>query len=172
METSAELCNVRSKKQTAVIHAMPLSAALSRNAADFLIAEAKSWYPRETGGVLVGQSVGGRLIVERAVGPGPNATHERAFFQRDQEYSEQQVEELYRQSDGRIDYLGEWHSHSRRQGPSRTDIGSMLQINKDASNNCPFPLLIIVMQHRRRWTFIAYFPSESELSQISMEIEE
>lgn len=147
-----------------------IAVTISQEAAAFIVAEAQSWHPKETGGVLVGHFEGDRLNIQHAVGPGPRATHKRAFFQRDQEHSERQVEMIHKQSGGKSDYLGEWHSHSRRQGPSATDISSMLNIRDEASNNCRQPLLVIVMQHRGSWGFSAFVPDGIGLKNLQVEI--
>jgi len=146
------------------------SVILSSQATDGMAAEAGRWHPRESGGVLVGSVADGRVEVKQAVDAGPKATHRPSFFMRDQEYSEQQVNLHYEQSKGRVDYVGEWHSHSRVQGPSKTDITSMLQISKDVSNNIRFPVLIIAMRKRKRWEFKAYTPSQQMLLEIDVEI--
>ena len=149
-----------------------VEVTIGQEAAEFMVQEAKSWHPCETGGVLVGHIHNGNFLVELAVGPGPNAQHKRAFFRRNQEYAERQVEEAFEKSKGRHDYLGEWHSHGRRQGPSTTDIISMMQIRDEVSNNCSRPLLIIVMQHRGSWAFYAYIPDSNALKEIYAEVEE
>ena len=150
---------------------------LSLEAAEAAATEADRWHPRETGGVLVGAIVEGCVRVEQAVGPGPQAVHERNFFLRDQDYAEQQVDLLHERSGGRVDYIGEWHSHSRIQGPSATDITSMLQISRDlsnitsdSSNSMPFPVLVIAMRERRHWVFKAYVPRQGELIEMPAEV--
>ncbi len=114
--------------------------------------------PCETGGVLVGHVDGdGRTVVTAVVGPGPNALHSRNRFQRDGEYTQAEVDRLYHESEGRVDYIGEWHSHPDAGGPSHIDRHAMSWISDDPRYSSREPLLIIMERVRRReWQLRAY----------------
>ena len=106
-------------------------------------------FPHETGGVLVGHVASdGLTIVSAVVGPGPNALHARSRFTRDGEYAQIEVDRIYRESDGRDDYIGEWHSHPDAGGPSFIDRGSMSWISDNPLYGRNEPVLIIVERAR------------------------
>lgn len=134
--------------------------------------ESSAWYPRETGGVVAGYVEGAVAYIRHAVGPGPRAVHRRRSFCRDSEYAEEQVNAIYERSHGLYDYLGEWHSHARTQGPSPIDTGSMLRISRTEEYGRPDPLLIICMCERRKWSFHAYGIVADHLAELSLTVEE
>jgi integrative and conjugative element protein (TIGR02256 family) len=120
--------------------------------------ESERRYPSETGGVLVGHVDGdGRTVVIAVIGPGPNALHSRSRFQRDGDYAQTEVDRLHHASDGRDDYLGEWHSHPDVGGPSYIDGGSMSWISNNPRYRRHEPVLIIMERVRKReWCLRAY----------------
>src|SRR5262249_7828779 len=96
--------NRNSMEQTKVLR-------LSKQAAAFISQQSKASLPNETGGVIVGFVADGEAFVNYAVGPGPKAMHGPTGFTRDGEYSQHWVDIIHKQSGGRCDYIGEWHSH-------------------------------------------------------------
>lgn len=68
-------------------------------------------YPNiETGGQLFGfWTSQGAPVVLYAIGPGPNANHERAFFNQDVQYLDSIGNELVEKY--ALQHIGEWHSH-------------------------------------------------------------
>lgn len=106
--------------------------------------------PLETGGVLVGHTAeDGRVVVTAVVGPGPNARHSRTRFTRDGDYAQAEVDRLHQASEGRDDYVGEWHTHPQAGGPSLTDRGSMAWISVNPKYRREAPVLIIMERVRR-----------------------
>lgn len=66
----------------------------------------------ETGGQLFGfVTEYGAPVVCYAIGPGPRANHQVAFFNQDTEYLQNAYDELNRKYGLR--YIGEWHSHHK-----------------------------------------------------------
>jgi integrative and conjugative element protein (TIGR02256 family) len=81
----------------------------------------------ETGGPLVGY-VGndGALVVADATGPGPRARLEHYSVTIDGKYAQEFCDRVNRESNGHIDYVGDWHKHpgfSLR--PSEHDVDAM-----------------------------------------------
>jgi integrative and conjugative element protein (TIGR02256 family) len=99
--------------------------------------------PKETGGILVGNVVGSVAFIGAVVGPGPRARHGRHSFTRDGDYAQYQLDILSTASNGRWDYLAEWHSHGALAGPSLTDCRSMERISVNPAYKAPQPLLLI-----------------------------
>lgn len=80
----------------------------------------------ETGGELFGfWSAGGIPVVLFAIGPGPNANHQVAFFNQDLEYLKKVGRYLYRKYG--LLHIGEWHSHHQLglAQPSGHDASTM-----------------------------------------------
>ena len=73
-------------------------------------------YPTtETGGILMGYSPDDSqdVVVTHIVGPGPNAIHSKSRFLPDNEFHKQIVRQIYKASDRKYYYLGDWHTHPR-----------------------------------------------------------
>jgi integrative and conjugative element protein (TIGR02256 family) len=65
----------------------------------------------ETGGLLIGYRAGDELVVIDATGPGPNARHRRFSFNPDGCWQRKQLAKIYRDTEGVLTYLGDWHTH-------------------------------------------------------------
>lgn len=81
----------------------------------------------ETGGQLFGYwSEDGVPVVLFAIGPGPKANHQRAFFNQDVDYLLRIGNELNRRFG--LEHIGEWHSHHRLglARPSGHDANTMI----------------------------------------------
>ena len=81
----------------------------------------------ETGGPLVGYvAKDGALVVVDANGPGPKARLERFSVTIDGQHAQEFCDQSSRESDGRIDYVGDWHKHPGFSlSPSGDDIFAM-----------------------------------------------
>lgn len=121
-------------------------------------AEAERGLSNETGGVLVGyREPSGAVIVVHATGPGPKAVHTPIRFQRDGDYAQAEVDRLHAASDGRHDYVGEWHTHPAPIGPSGVDREGMAWISDNPAYGTPEPLLVILQRtHWRGWRPLVY----------------
>lgn len=121
-------------------------------------AESDGGLPNETGGVLVGYAdSAGRTVVTGVVGPGPQALRTPTRFRRDGEHAQAEVDRLHRDSGGRDDYVGEWHSHPASVGPSSVDRGSMAWIGGNERYRREEPVLIIMQRTQARgWLPLAY----------------
>ena len=100
----------------------------------------------ETGGILIGAGpADGTLTVAKASAPGPNARHRRYWFSRDTSFAQDWLDREYSRSDGRHDYIGEWHVHpSLHTPPSAVDRREMWKIARSRRNHVDQPVLIIV----------------------------
>jgi integrative and conjugative element protein (TIGR02256 family) len=107
---------------------MNQAAWVNKRLLDLMHAEADYWYPKETGGVLMGYWSAQEVVITDIIGPGPKAFHGRNSFNPDALWQEKEITSIYNDS-GRIHtYLGDWHTHpngSRRL--SIKDLGVMVR---------------------------------------------
>jgi len=99
----------------------------------------------ETGGVLVGYSEEmGSVIISHASGPGLKAIKLATKFEKDVVFCQDFLDKLYRESNKKIVYVGEWHSHpSENNQPSGTDIKSLSAISLQKEYLTENPAMII-----------------------------
>lgn len=119
-----------------------------------LAGHAASIKGRETGGILLGYRLDDTtLMISRASPPGPRALHSRFSFLRDTRFLQRYLDGIHNRSEGREDYIGEWHVHPALDAPpSRTDRRSLWRIARRKNYATDNPILIIVEQtpaHRR-----------------------
>jgi len=99
----------------------------------------------ETGGVMAGwTNEKGNLFVTDVSGPGPKASQTATKFEKDIEYCQHYLDELYIQSLQKKVYIGEWHSHpSSNNNPSGIDIKSLSEIAIQKEYLTDTPIMII-----------------------------
>lgn len=100
----------------------------------------------ETGGILLGRRIDAdTLLLTRASPPGPRATHRRFSFLRDTAFLQRYLDATHARSEGKDDYLGEWHVHPALDAPpSRTDRRSLRRIARSSRYAVTEPVLLIV----------------------------
>ena len=110
-----------------------------------IMAESNSKYPLETGGMLIGYRKGDDAIVTDIIGPGPDAKHERIYFECDNDWQKIKADELFDATDGRLRYLGDWHSHpDGPTQPSPLDLKSVKTVRDCPEALTPKPLMLII----------------------------
>lgn len=98
-------------------------------------------HPHETGGILVGVYVDGKPWVTQVVEiPSPDRGHNHY---RIPGRATQPAVKAARESDSRLGYLGDWHSHPADSGPSATDLASLALISYRRPRR-PNPTTIVV----------------------------
>lgn len=99
----------------------------------------------ETGGVLAGQiDDSGNLLITNVSGPGPKSIKTETKFEKDVEFCQKFLDELYMESNQKISYVGEWHSHpSSNNNPSGRDIASLSEIAIQNNYLTERPVMII-----------------------------
>ena len=135
---------------------------ISDEASKFIKSESLNCFPKETGGILVGAIENNCVIIQHAVGPGPTATHKHARFKRDGNYSQETLDRFVQKSQGKYDYIGEWHSHPVHSPPSRVDIDSMIWIASNKVYDIDEPILLICVGPSR-WIFQCFSLTEKKL---------
>lgn len=104
-------------------------------------------FPEETGGVLLGYSdeSGFEIVIEHAIGPGPEASHARTYFLPDQNFHEQEIARIYSTSGRMSTYLGDWHSHPAGGAYlSKTDRKTLERISRAETARFPRPLMALL----------------------------
>lgn len=130
---------------------LPSCCWFERDALKTLLAEARRWPLRETGGALLGWREGDDSVVARVLGPGPKARHGRRFFEPDSEWQNEQGRRIYRQSGRTVAFLGDWHTHPLgAPRPSGQDKRTARILAEDADFRTPVPLYAIAGRRGRR----------------------
>lgn len=102
--------------------------------------------PLEIGTPLIGEySDDQRTAYVLSTGPiPPDSTRHRFAFQRGISGLNSLFSSLFRETNGRRHYVGEWHSHPGGAPiPSSTDDENMFAIASDPKNRCPECILVI-----------------------------
>ncbi|WP_430908046.1 ThiF family adenylyltransferase [Maribacter sp. 2-571] len=101
-------------------------------------------YPNEFGGVFTGYKSDEKFIITDILIPDAYENG-RTVFIREPGTLNERLKLLHEISDGKIHYLGEWHSHpDGPASPSSTDNNAMKEISKDENIKIDKPLLMIV----------------------------
>ena len=102
-------------------------------------------FPLETGGVLIGwRDVYQDYVIESVVGPGSGAVHNLTSFQPDSSWQKARLSQIYAESDRRLVYLGDWHSHPRgRPRMSRRDKKTLKSIARFKPARLQEPVMLI-----------------------------
>lgn len=139
---------------------MPDRCWCDRRALDALVAEARRWPVRETGGALLGWREEGHVVIAMILGPGPNAKHGFSSFEPDGPWQVEEGKRIYYESGRTISYIGEWHTHPRGGlRPSRQDRKTARQIANDPDFRTPHLLYAIAGKRRLRgrgWKLVVY----------------
>lgn len=116
---------------------------LATPALELIIAESSREYPNETGGILIGKFNENEnyVLIEYATASGPGAQFSPSHFRRDGDYSQMLLDEIVTKSDGEYDYIGEWHSHPVKSGPSARDRAAMRWIAKNSKYAIKQPIM-------------------------------
>lgn len=103
-----------------------------------------------------------QLMIEHALGPGPEAVHERHRFVPDGAWQQQRLGAAYEVSGRITTYLGDWHSHPAGHAiPSRRDHRTARAVARTGSARNRRPLTVIVApstvgKEDGDWNAVAY----------------
>lgn len=123
------------------------TAWLEQKAWQQMLEQSTKWLPSETGGILMGywSGSGSEVIITDVIGPGRAAHHSRTHFEPDYAFQEQEVERIYRASDGSDTYLGDWHSHGELTAKlSKRDRRTHGRMASDPASRSPRALMAIL----------------------------
>ena len=125
------------------------SRALAR-----LQAEADTFAPLETGGVLLGYQSPDETetVVTDVVGGGPGAERTRTSFVPDHDYQESEIARIYEASGRCTTYLGDWHTHPGGTcAISRTDKKTLRTIAHHRESRLRRPVMLIAAPGTPEW---------------------
>jgi integrative and conjugative element protein (TIGR02256 family) len=120
---------------------------IADSAVTAMTAEGDRCHPYETGGMLLGWVNDDRkeVVVVMVLGPGPLAEHEHVRFRPDAEWQQQHLDDVYKCTDGRVTFLGDWHVHPNGGfGMSRRDRKTMSHIAATPDARCPHPVMALL----------------------------
>ena len=92
---------------------------------------------KESGGILLGGYIQeqNKYVITEASVPNGNDKRGPAFFIRDYKRAQKIIDKCWSESEGTINYLGEWHTHGcKNPQPSITDKELLKMIISDESN--------------------------------------
>lgn len=122
-------------------------------------AEADSWYPLETGGILMGYRTDDfeDVVVTTFIGPGKNAVHKRYRFEPDTEWQIGRIQAIYEATNRMHTYLGEWHTHPKGSlSLSILDRKTLSRIANSHETRAPTPIMAIMAGQPDEWKIGAY----------------
>lgn len=107
-------------------------------------------FPNEVGTALVGcYSDDGFIATIKDLAPLAEDSHSsRRFFVRGVQALAQYFTRVFKQSNGLIHYVGDWHSHPNSEAtPSATDDANQSAVSADLTTECAESILIILGGH-------------------------
>jgi integrative and conjugative element protein (TIGR02256 family) len=145
---------------------------VAADAADLILRLSQRDWPLETGGALAGFATPEMIVITHATGPGPSAERRRSSFQRDGEFTQEAVDQIFEKTARCSDYIGEWHSHPAPVGPSTIDISAMAMISRSPEYRCPKPIMVIAQRSRwRKWRLLGFQWIDETLHHLSVRVQ-
>lgn len=111
-----------------------------------LEAETFLWYPKETGGLLAGYiDQRGNIVVRKVTKSGPAAVHSPYAYTPDYKYDEKKIAQIYKNSERKFVYLGDWHTHPKSASyMSGRDKETIVTISSSRDARMPTPVMAIL----------------------------
>jgi integrative and conjugative element protein (TIGR02256 family) len=110
-----------------------------------MVSDADSFFPNETGGVLMGYWAANEVVITDSIRGGPLAQRTPTRFLPDHSYQARAIEEIYNSSGGSHSYLGDWHTHPRgRLALSPTDVLTLRRIAKHREARVASPIMMLL----------------------------
>ena len=122
-----------------------------------LVFEADKNVPFETGGVFMGYYAKNQdIVVTNLISAGENAVHKKNRFTPDQNYQLEEIASIYKEEDGTITYLGDWHTHPTSKAElSFLDKRTLTKIACTPESKNKIPIMIILGAYPEKWTLKA-----------------
>ena len=120
----------------------------------------------ENGGILLGGYIPleNKYIITIVSEPCVNDQKGEAFFVRNKENAQIIINQYWKDSEGRINYLGEWHTHCcDRPYPSCVDKELLRMVIRDHSNVWPEIFMLILGRNRIFYLCMASVESKGEI---------
>lgn len=102
---------------------------------------------------MLGYHTEQQVVVQHALGPGPNAEHRRTGFRADVVWQRERIAELYENSGRRLQLLGDWHTHpgADQAQLSTVDVRALGKLARDARARCRSPVMWILSGGDEDW---------------------
>ena len=145
--------------------------SISESILSLIMGEANRHFPRETGGILLGQGLPpNKSLVTHIIGAGPLARHRKSTFEPDYQFQEAEITKIFLSTGGSCDYLGDWHSHPKGgPHPSHMDIQVLRRIREHGAARCERPVMCIV-SGGPRWIASAWQLVEGSCLEIRIDV--
>jgi len=112
---------------------------------DSIIEETLVNEPLETGGMLLGYIEQRNYYVVDLIDSGPEAVHKSNYFLPDGKYQQPILEQKFFKSNGKVTFLGDWHSHPNADSyMSNLDMETLKNISEDEGAQITCPIFIII----------------------------
>lgn len=135
---------------------MSRTAWVDKRLLDLMIAESDCWYPKETGGILMGYLCDQDVVVTDVIGPGPKAVHRRYSFTPDAKWQGDEIAKIYEESGRVTTYLGDWHSHPHgTPGLSVKDLVTLFRVAIHKPARAPRPIMGI-LHNNPQWELVVW----------------
>ena len=113
-----------------------------------IICKLNSYYignTKEVGGILLGRFAGGIIYEVTEMVCIGSLHNTRIHYQRDVKMAQRIIDKRWRETNGEINYLGEWHTHPNMLAiPSATDLNSLSAIMDKVGHILPVVILLIL----------------------------
>jgi len=141
---------------------------LQHAAIDAMKAEMRRVLLTETGGPMAGYTEGGAVIVTEAAGPGPRARLRPCSVTIDGRSAQHFCAAAYQRSQGRFDYVGDWHCHlGFSLAPSDMDVTAMETMAEFEFSPTISPVSLIWSKWSKKRAGYVY-DGEASLRQVSV----
>lgn len=118
----------------------------------------KGFIECEAGGILLGRFIqeSSNIVIDQVTVPFNNDVCRRGYFHRQDQKHQQIINDIWLQSHGTCNYLGEWHTHPQViPNPSDLDLSEWRRKAKDDSYPGTFLIFIIVgTRHMNAWCIL------------------
>jgi len=124
-------------------------------------------YPNEFGGILVGVQNDNDVIISDFEVPNKFDNNKNQFTRHASKLNKY-LHESYSKSNGKLEYLGEWHTHpNTNPNFSRNDEESMKELAEDPKVKTNHPALIILGVSKKNYDYKLYICFEGKLKHLN-----
>jgi integrative and conjugative element protein (TIGR02256 family) len=129
----------------------------------------KSVWFTETGGPMVGYlTPDSTLVVMDVAGPGPRSILKTYSVTIDGEFSQQFCDHAFRESNGKIDYIGDWHCHPSLSLRPSIDDEAAIRVMAETDGITSFPVSLICSRISRSMKAYVWDMDLEELKPIQL----
>lgn len=108
---------------------------------------------KESGGILIGRFIIGTndVVIHEVTIPTKADRRNRSFFKRSKKATQNLINAMWKNSNGTLNYLGEWHTHPEDiPSPSEIDLNNWYKITQSAYYEQEFLFFVIVGRKKLR----------------------